>query len=91
MLPLGINSSYDCYTVEDGAIMVGPSQLKGMSAAALRSILEAREKGETFRGIEDFLFGPGRPGRWWRTSSGRVPLTPWRPTGGKPLIVTACP
>ncbi len=53
-LPLDINHSSDCYTVEDGAIRVSLKQLKGMSDEALKSILSERAKG-SFISLRDFV------------------------------------
>jgi len=55
VLPPDINRSMDRYTVEDGAIRVGLSQLKGISASALASILRARDKHGPFCSMEDFM------------------------------------
>jgi len=54
ILPLDINSSFDRYTVEDGAIRVSLKQLKGMSKEALQSILSERAKGK-FTSLRDFV------------------------------------
>ena len=54
VLPLDINNSFDCYTVENGAIRVSLKQLKGVSEEALESILSARADGK-FTSLRDFV------------------------------------
>ncbi len=54
ILPLDINSSFDRYTVEDGAIRVSLKQLKGMSKEAQESILSERARGK-FTSLRDFV------------------------------------
>jgi len=54
ILPPDINSSFDHYTLEDGAIRVSLKQLKGMSNEAIRSILSEREKSK-FTSLRDFV------------------------------------
>jgi len=54
ILPPDINSSYDYYTVENGAIRVSLRQLKGMSEEAIQSLLEARDTGK-FTSLRDFI------------------------------------
>lgn len=56
-----INRSMDCYSLQDGAIRVGLSQLKGISNPALASILNARNKDGQFRSLEDFLLRTNVP------------------------------
>ena len=55
ILPPCVNRSEDRFTVEGGDIRVGLRLLRGMSAAALRSILEAREHEGPFCSLQDFL------------------------------------
>ncbi len=54
ILPPDINNSFDCYTVENGAIRVSLKQLKGVSEEALESILSARADGK-FTSLRDFV------------------------------------
>lgn len=54
ILPPDINSSFDCYTVENGAIRVSLKQLKGVSKEALESILSARAD-DKFTSLRDFV------------------------------------
>lgn len=61
VLPPDINRSMDCYSIEDGAIRVGLSQLKGISNPALASTLSARNKDGQFRSLEDFLLRTNVP------------------------------
>lgn len=49
-----INKSEDTFTVEEGAIRVGLSQVKGMGAKHLESILSLREKYQGFASLYDF-------------------------------------
>jgi error-prone DNA polymerase len=49
-----VNHSCDCYIVENGAIRVSLSQVKGMSDTALKSILLSREK-QPFVSFRDFV------------------------------------
>ncbi|MFC2045184.1 DNA polymerase III subunit alpha [Chloroflexota bacterium] len=49
-----INCSSELYTVENGAIRISLSQIKGMSGEALKSIMSAREK-KTFVSFRDFV------------------------------------
>ena len=53
ILPLDINCSSDQYIVENGAIRVGLSQLKGMSEGAVESILSERRRNK-FTSLRDF-------------------------------------
>jgi error-prone DNA polymerase len=53
ILPLDVNKSFDCYTVEDGSIRVSLKQLKGMSEEEVESILSERVKGD-FTSLRDF-------------------------------------
>jgi len=52
--PADVNKSRDRYWVEEGAIRVGLAQVRGLSAAALEAILEAREADGPFRSLRDF-------------------------------------
>jgi len=54
ILPPDINNSFDCYTVENGAIRVSLKQLKGVSEEALESILSARAD-DKFTSLRDFV------------------------------------
>ena len=54
ILPPCVNHSEDVFTVEDGNIRVGLRLLRGMSAAAMRSILEARRRDGLFKSLRDF-------------------------------------
>jgi len=54
VLPPDINRSSNCYTVEDNAIRVSLTQLKGMSEEALESILSTRAKSE-FNSLRNFV------------------------------------
>lgn len=54
ILPPDINNSFDCYTVENGAIRISLKQLKGMPGGALASILSARTNGK-FTSLRDFV------------------------------------
>jgi error-prone DNA polymerase len=54
ILPPDINLSDALFTVERGAIRVGLNQVKGMSAAALESIIAARSS-NPFASLEDFM------------------------------------
>jgi error-prone DNA polymerase len=58
ILPLDINCSFDCYTVEGDAIRVSLKQLKGMSDEAVKSILAEREKSK-FSSLRDFVLRTG--------------------------------
>ena len=62
VLPLDINRSSDVYMAENGTIRIGLNQLKGMTAEALRSILEERGSG-SFTSIRNFItrVEAGRP------------------------------
>jgi error-prone DNA polymerase len=53
-LPIDINRSSDRYTVEKGAIRLPLSQIAGMSAPTLRTILRQREAGGPFASLRDF-------------------------------------
>jgi len=64
ILPPDINNSFDCYTVENGAIRVSLKQLKGVSEGALESILSARADGK-FISLRDFVL---------RTNVSQTPL-----------------
>jgi error-prone DNA polymerase len=61
VLPPDINRSMDRYSLEDGAIRVGLSQLKGISNPALASTLSARNKHGQFRSLDDFLLRTNMP------------------------------
>ena len=63
--PLDINLSGESYGVEDKAIRLSLKQLKGMSAASLEAILQARDEpgAGPFRSLEDFCPRVGRFGR----------------------------
>jgi error-prone DNA polymerase len=54
ILPIDVNRSSDRYTVEKGAIRLPLSQLAGMSASTLRTILHQREVGGPFASLRDF-------------------------------------
>jgi len=54
VLPADVNRSRDRYWVEEGAIRVGLAQVRGLSAAALEAILEAREADGPFRSLREF-------------------------------------
>jgi len=54
ILPLDVNESFDCYTVQDGAIRIGFCQLKGMTHEAMNSILKERLK-DRFSSLRDFV------------------------------------
>ena len=54
VLPPDVNTSIDHYTVENGAIRVGLSQVKGISGEAIASITGEREKGN-FASLRDFV------------------------------------
>jgi error-prone DNA polymerase len=54
ILPVDINRSSDRYTVEKGAIRLPLSQIAGMSAPTLRTILRQREAGGPFASLRDF-------------------------------------
>ncbi len=51
--PVDINRSRDRYWVEEGAIRVGLAQIYGLSAAGIRAILSARERGGDFRSLRE--------------------------------------
>lgn len=57
--PLDINKSRDRYWVEEGAIRVGLAQVRGLSAAGLGAILDARERGGAFQSLRDFCARTG--------------------------------
>ena len=61
VLPPDINRSLDRYSVYDGAIRVGLSQLKGISGPALTSIFSTRMKHGPFRSLEDFVLRTNVP------------------------------
>ena len=54
VLPPDINASLDHYTVENGAIRVSLSQVKGISGEAIASIIHERSKGN-FTSLRDFV------------------------------------
>jgi error-prone DNA polymerase len=54
ILPVDINRSNGDYVVDDGAIRVSLRQIRGMSAEAEKSMLDAREKGR-FTSLRDFV------------------------------------
>jgi error-prone DNA polymerase len=54
ILPVDINRSSDRYTVEKGAIRLPLSQIAGMSASTLRTILRQRESSGPFSSLRDF-------------------------------------
>jgi error-prone DNA polymerase len=57
--PVDVNRSRDRYWVEEGSIRVGLAQVRGLSAAGLRTILEAREAGGPFRSLRDLCARTG--------------------------------
>jgi len=57
--PVDINKSRDRYWVEEGAIRVGLAQVRGLSAAGLEAILEARNRGGAFQSLRDFCARTG--------------------------------
>ncbi|MBN1458495.1 MAG: DNA polymerase III subunit alpha [Armatimonadetes bacterium] len=59
LLPVDINRSRDRYWVEEGAIRVGLAQVRGLSAAGLRSIFAAREAGGPFSSLREFCARTG--------------------------------
>ncbi len=61
VLPPDINMSMDRYSLEDRAIRMGLSQLKGVSNPALASILSAKNKDGQFRSVGDFLLRTNVP------------------------------
>jgi error-prone DNA polymerase len=54
IMPPDINKSLGCYTVENGAIIVGLSQLKGIATEEIESIVTAREQG-IFTSLRDLV------------------------------------
>lgn len=54
VLPLDIDESLDCYTVENGAIRVGLSQLKGITSEEVECIVKERAAGK-FLSLRDFI------------------------------------
>ena len=54
ILPLDVNSSLDRYSVENGAIRIGLSQLRGMTREAVESIVQERAQGR-FVSLRDFV------------------------------------
>jgi len=54
ILPLDVNSSLDCYSVEDSAIRVGLNQLRGMTDETAESIVQDRARGK-FVSLKDFV------------------------------------
>ena len=54
VLPPDVNASLDHYTVENGAIRVGLSQLKGITAEAISNVLHERTKCH-FTSLRDFV------------------------------------
>ncbi|MFC1906011.1 DNA polymerase III subunit alpha [Chloroflexota bacterium] len=54
ILPPDINHSFDHFYVENGAIRISLAQIKGMSDAAIQSILSARSSGD-FTSLRDFM------------------------------------
>ncbi len=54
ILPPCVNHSEDRFAVEGNDIRVGLRLLRGMSAPAMRSILQAREQGGPFQSLRDF-------------------------------------
>jgi error-prone DNA polymerase len=54
ILPPDINKSSGCYTVENGAILIGLSQLKGIATEAIESIVKSREQG-AFSSLRDLV------------------------------------
>ena len=54
ILPLDINKSLDCYSVENKAIRVGLNQLRGMTGEAVKFILEERATGK-FTSLRGFV------------------------------------
>lgn len=49
-----VNVSDDKFSVVDGDIVFGLGAIKGLGSNAIRSIVEARESGEPFKGFRDF-------------------------------------
>lgn len=54
ILPLDVNKSLDCYSVENGGIRVSLSQLRGMTGEAMESIVQERMRGKFFS-LRDFV------------------------------------
>ena len=58
--PVDVNRSRDRYWVEEGAIRVGLAQVLGLSAAGMKAMLAARERGP-FRSLREFCARTGLP------------------------------
>jgi error-prone DNA polymerase len=54
ILPLDINKSLGCYTVENGAIRIGLSQLNGITSEEMECIIKERTAG-AFLSLRDFI------------------------------------
>ncbi|UCC67602.1 MAG: DNA polymerase III subunit alpha, partial [Armatimonadota bacterium] len=57
--PADVNKSRDRYWVEESAIRVGLAQVRGLSAAGLEAILDARDHGGAFHSLRDFCARTG--------------------------------
>jgi len=53
-LPPDINASHPYFTVEDGAVRYALGALKGVGEKAMEALVEERERGGPFAGLEDF-------------------------------------